>query len=63
MKTMEQPNLNTRTPWSELADRDLRWCLEKNQALDSIADFLCRTETEVRDRMEQLGLQEPPGFI
>jgi hypothetical protein len=51
-------NLNTGQPWSEL---DL-WDLQNSLALDDtaaeVADFLCRDEDEVRDKMIELGLEE-----
>lgn len=58
----ESPNLNTGEPWSALDDRDLRWCVHDGQLIEEIADFLCRTEEEVRTRIEELGL-EPRGFV
>jgi hypothetical protein len=54
----EQPNLNTGEPWSEMADVDLRWNVKWKEPVDRIAEFLCRTETEVRNRARELGLGE-----
>lgn len=41
------PNLNSDLPWSDLADRDLRWCFDQEWPLAMIADFLCREAEEV----------------
>jgi hypothetical protein len=66
---IEQPNLNTGVPWGEIDDRDLIWSVNDQQSIAEIADFLCRTKTEVRERMATLGLREaenpqpfPPAF-
>jgi len=53
----DPPNLNTGTPWSELSDEDLRWCVNDRQSVEEIADFLCRTKAEVRERLAELGLE------
>lgn len=54
----EQPNLNNGgSPWSEDADHDLVWCLEHGKDIVAIADFLCRAPSEIRARMEELGLR------
>ena len=50
------PNLNSGTPWSELADFDLRWCFDHDWPLEAIPDFLCRDVEEVVQRMRDLGL-------
>jgi hypothetical protein len=44
----EEPNLNTGTPWGPSEDRDIRWGLDHNRSIEEIADFLCRTPSEVR---------------
>ena len=49
------PNLNSGTPWSELADRDLRWCFERDWALEVIVDFLRRDVEEVVQRIRTSG--------
>jgi hypothetical protein len=54
----DPPNINSGTPWSEQSDRDLRWCVEHGRSVEYIADFLCRTRAEVRERMAELGLRE-----
>jgi hypothetical protein len=43
----EEPNLNKGTPWSFGDDEDIRWSLDHNQPIEEIADFLCRTPSEV----------------
>ena len=47
----EQPNLNTDTPWNEWDDRDIRWGLDHNRSIEETADFLCPTQSEVRQRI------------
>jgi hypothetical protein len=57
----DDPSLswNSGTPWSEIDDRDLAWCLNDQQSLTEIADFLCRTREEVTARIDALGLRKP----
>jgi hypothetical protein len=50
----EEPNLNTGTPWSSWADEDLRSALDDNRSIEEIADFLCRTPSEVRHRIAEI---------
>ena len=50
---------NSGTPWSEVDDNDLAWCINDRQSLTEIADFLCRTREEVAARIEALGLPKP----
>jgi hypothetical protein len=52
----ETPNLNTGKSWSDADDLDLKAALEHCPTIQEIADFLCRTEQEVRDRMRELKL-------
>jgi hypothetical protein len=51
-----RPNLNSGTPWSELAIDDLRYGVEHGDTVAKIADFLCRSEEEVTEKIEELGL-------
>ena len=44
----EEPNLNTGNPWSSWDDQDIRSALDDNCSIEEIADFLCRTPSEVR---------------
>jgi hypothetical protein len=50
----EEPNLNTGTPWRLGEDEDIRWGLDHNQPIEEIADFLCRTPSEVRERIQEV---------
>jgi hypothetical protein len=50
----EEPNLNTGTPWRPSEDRDIRWGLDDNKPIEEIADFLCRTPSEIRQRIEKI---------
>jgi hypothetical protein len=54
----ESPNLNTGVLWAESDTSDLIWCVNDGQSVEEIADFLCRTEEEVRDRLAEFGLTE-----
>jgi hypothetical protein len=48
------PNLNTGTPWSEWDDRDIRWGLDNGRSIEETADFLCRTPTEIHQRIHEI---------
>jgi hypothetical protein len=47
---LDPPNLNTGEPWSAEDIRDLRWGLSHRHTVNRMADFLCRTELEIRDK-------------
>lgn len=49
-------NLNSGTPWSEMALADLRYTLEHGDSLEQAATFLCRDIDEVQAKAEELGL-------
>ena len=57
----EEPNLNTGTPWSSWDDQDIRWQLDRNQSVEEIADFLCRTPSEVRQRIAEIAEADAIG--
>ena len=57
----EEPNLNTGMPWSSWDDRDIRWGLDHNQPVEEIADFLCRTPSEVRQRISEIAEADAVG--
>ena len=57
----EEPNLNTGTPWSSWDDEDIRWGLDHNGSTEKIANFLCRTPSEVRRRIEQIAEADAIG--
>jgi hypothetical protein len=57
----EEPNLNTGTPWSSWDDEDIRWGLDHNGSIEEIANFLCRTPSEVRRRTEQIAEADAIG--
>jgi len=50
---------NSGTPWSEVDDRDIRWCVVHGQTVAEIADFNCRPPTEVEARIRALRLPVP----
>src|SRR4051812_23389077 len=51
----EEPNLNTGTPWSSWDDEDIRWGLDHNRSIEETANFLCRTPSEIRQRIREIG--------
>jgi hypothetical protein len=57
----EEPNLNTGTPWGSGEDRDIRWGLEHNHSIEEIADFLCRTRSQVRQRKVEIAAADAIG--
>jgi hypothetical protein len=57
----EDPNLNTGTPWSSSDDEDIRWALDHNSSIEEIADFLCRTASEVRERIGEIAEADAIG--
>src|SRR4051812_21579635 len=57
----EEPNLNTDNPWWPGEDWDIRWMLDHNQPIEEIADFLCRTQSEVRQRIEEIAEADAIG--
>jgi len=50
----EEPNLETGSPWSSWDDQDIRWGLDHNTSIEEIADFLCRTRSEIRQRIAEI---------
>jgi predicted transcriptional regulator len=57
----EQPNLNTGIPWSSWDDQDIRWGLDHNRSIEETADFLCRTPSEVRQRIQEIAEADAIG--
>jgi hypothetical protein len=52
----EQLGLNSGEPFSKLDDLDIARGLEQDDDIDQIATFLCRTPSEINERMTALGL-------
>ena len=52
-----RPNLNSGTPWSDFAIDDLKYGVEHGHSVARIANFLCRSEAEVAEKIQELGLQ------
>jgi hypothetical protein len=50
----EEPNLNKGNPWSSWGDQDIRLALDDNCSIEETADFLCRTPSEVRQRIAEI---------
>jgi hypothetical protein len=59
--TSEERNLNTGTPWSSGEDQDIRWGLDHNSSIKEIANFLCRTPSEVRQRIREIAEADAIG--
>ena len=59
----ERPNLNTSKAWSDMDDADLRWQVKRKISVSEIAEYLCRTEMEVRQRATALRLGKLPVVI
>ena len=57
----EESNLNTGTPWSSWDDQDIRSALDDNCSIEEIADFLCRTPSEVRQRIAEIAEADAIG--
>jgi hypothetical protein len=57
----ERPNLNTGTLWSSWDDHDIRWGLDHNTSIEEIANFLCRTPSEVRQRIGEIAEADAIG--
>jgi hypothetical protein len=57
----EEPNLNTGNPWSTWDDQDIKRALDHNHSIEEIANFLCRTPSEVRQRMEEIAEADAIG--
>jgi hypothetical protein len=53
-ETDGRPDLNSGTPWSELAISDLRCSASQGQTAREAAVFLCRSVKEVRDKADEL---------
>ena len=50
----DEPNLNTGTAWLEMDILDLANCVRLKQPTEEIADFLCRTRREIREKIAEL---------
>jgi hypothetical protein len=57
----EVPRLNSGTPWNAWDDQDIRWSLDHNRSIDEIADFLCRTPSEIRQRTREIAEADTIG--
>jgi hypothetical protein len=61
MDESEEPNLNMGTPWSSWDDEDIRWALDHNDSIEEIANFLCRTPSEVHQRIREIAEADAIG--
>jgi len=50
----DRPNLNTGQEWSKMDLFDLANCVRLNNPIEEIADFLCRSRREVREKLAEL---------
>ena len=57
----EKPNINTGTPWSSWDDQEIRCGLDHNRSIKETADFLCRTPSEVRQRIREIAEADAIG--
>jgi hypothetical protein len=57
----EEPNVNTGTPWSSWDDQDIRWGLDHDRSIEETANFLCRTPSEVRQRIAEIAEADEIG--
>ena len=53
---MEDRGLNTGTPWSQQDMTDLILCAEIGDSLQTVADFLRRSEDDIRQQAEAFGI-------
>jgi hypothetical protein len=51
-------NVNVGQPWSQADVTDLRRRLARENSIGFVADYLCRNEDEVRQKMRELGIAE-----
>ena len=56
----KQPDLSTRKEWSKKELFSLQNRIEHGRTVGHIATFLGRTETEVRDKAAELGIETAP---
>ena len=52
---------NSGEPWSKAGIRDLTMELAIGRTVAEIANYLCRDEAQVREKMKELGLIDHPG--
>jgi hypothetical protein len=57
----EEPNLNSGTPWSPREDDNIRWGIDHGRSIEETADFLCRTPSGVRQRMNEIAEADEVG--
>jgi hypothetical protein len=55
------PDLNVGSPWSSWDDEDIRWGLDHNRSIEETADFLCRTPSEIRQRICEIAEADAIG--
>ena len=61
MDQYEEPNLNTGMPWSGSADEDIRQGVDRGDPVEEIAMLLCRTPSEIRQRMAEIAEADAIG--
>jgi hypothetical protein len=57
------PNLNSGKEWSDWDVEDLTSSLAYGRSVKETADFLCRDEHEVREKMKELDLKKNGSSI
>jgi hypothetical protein len=59
---MDRPDpCDTGTPWSSWDDQDIRSALDHNRSIEETSDFLCRTPSEVRQRIAEIAEADAIG--
>jgi len=58
---VDEPNLNTGTPWQAGEDQDIRGMLDHDESIEEIASFLCRTPSEIRERIAEISEADAIG--
>jgi hypothetical protein len=54
---MQTPSVNSGLPWSESEIADIKSRVARDEPLGAIADVLSRTQTEIREKACELGLE------
>jgi hypothetical protein len=55
------PSKTPALPWRSWEDQDIRWGLDHNTSTEEIANFLCRTPSEVRQRIREIAEADAIG--
>lgn len=53
-----RPDPHTRRPWSGMELLDLQISIDGRQSVEWIADYMCRSRSEVRRKLREIGYCE-----